>query len=302
MRNPPVLLDGRRLADTICKDLAHKVDSFQRSTIESWQNASVPRLTTILIGNNLCSKKYVQMKTAAGRRIGMSVVNIQLPEDIAADDVLERIAQQNALPSVHGILLQHPVPDRLRHRERDFFDAIHPLKDVDGLTSHSAGRLSTGAYGYQPATPKGIIRLLDAYNIPIGGKFVTIVGASNILGKPLSQLFLHQGSTVTLCHKESRPEDIRRSCLHSDIVVGACGVPHFIQPDWIREGAILIDAGYSPDKRGDIDPQAYVKSSYYTPTPGGVGPMTVVTLLSQTVEAAFRSRYDRDRGRYFYRT
>jgi methylenetetrahydrofolate dehydrogenase (NADP+)/methenyltetrahydrofolate cyclohydrolase len=188
----------------------------------------------------------------------------------------------NANKDVHGILLQHPVPDHID--ERSCFDAIDINKDVDGVTSLGFGRMSMQEEAYGSCTPFGIMRLLKEYKIPLEGKTAVVVGRSPILGKPMAMMLLNENATVTICH--SRTKNLPEIVSRADIIVGAVGIPKFIKSEWIKDNAIVIDAGYHPEKCGDIDLEDVVSRSYaYTPVPGGVGPMTINTLIMQTLES-----------------
>jgi methylenetetrahydrofolate dehydrogenase (NADP+) / methenyltetrahydrofolate cyclohydrolase len=196
---------------------------------------------------------------------------------------LAHIERLNCDPEVHGILLQHPVPSHID--ERRCFDAIGIDKDVDGVTCHGFGRMAMGADAYGSATPAGIMRLLEHYKVPIVGKHAVVVGRSPILGKPLAMMLLNAHATVTICH--SRTQNLPALVQEAEIVVGAVGRPEFIKGAWIADGAVVIDAGYHPGGVGDVELSAVIdKCAAYTPVPGGVGPMTIATLLTQTLEAA----------------
>lgn len=288
----PIILDGKSLAAKIELELAEKVREYKEGSLK-YRSLNGPSLIVFIIGDNPASKMYVRMKQRAGERIGMSVIIKEFPEDVSAEDVYKSIDAQNKLKGTHGIMIQHPVPDRLMPLERYFFDRVDPKKDVDGVTSENFGRLSLGYQtSYQPATPKGIMTLLEEYSIPIEGRTVTIVGAGPILGKPLAMLMQGAGATVAACQRQTPIETTKLLCQKADIVVGACGVPGLIKKDWVKEGVVLVDAGCSPGNIGDIVPEAREKSYAYTPIPGGVGPMTIATLLSQTVHAARWGRYN----------
>jgi methylenetetrahydrofolate dehydrogenase (NADP+)/methenyltetrahydrofolate cyclohydrolase len=185
-------------------------------------------------------------------------------------------------PNIFGILLQHPVPKQIN--ERICFDAIDQKKDVDGVTSTGFGKMSLGEKAFVSATPGGIIKLLKKYGIQIQGKKAVVIGRSAILGKPVAMLLLNENATVTICH--SRTENIEDIIRSADIVVAAIGKPEFIKANWIKDGAVIIDAGYHQGGIGDVEKSAFEKSSAYTPVPGGVGPMTIAILMSQTVESA----------------
>jgi methylenetetrahydrofolate dehydrogenase (NADP+)/methenyltetrahydrofolate cyclohydrolase len=189
---------------------------------------------------------------------------------------------------VHGILLQHPVPEQID--ERLCFDHIALEKDVDGVTSLGFGKMAMQQFAYGSATPAGIMTILKSYNIPIAGKHAVVVGRSAILGKPMAMMLLNENATVTICH--SRTENLPDFVRQADIVVGAVGKPQLIRGDWIKDGAVVIDAGYHPGAIGDIELSAIIDRCHaYTPVPGGVGPMTIATLITQTVTAA-EKHYD----------
>src|SRR5262249_9657919 len=204
-------------------------------------------------------------------RVGMESVRIELAQDTTTEELLEHIARLNHDPAVHGILLQHPVPSQIE--ERACFDAISLAKDVDGVTCHGFGGMSMGAPAYGWATPAGVMRLLQHYEIPLTGKHAVVVGRSPILGKPMAMMLLNAHATVTICH--SRTQHLPELVQQAEIVVGAVGRPEFIKGTWIADGAVVIDAGYHPGGVGDVELSAVVdKCSAYTPVPGGVGPMT----------------------------
>jgi len=274
----PLILDGKILAKSIEESLKPRVSAIIEKT-----DGRIPILATILVGDDPASATYVKMKGNACRRIGMESKKIELPTTASTEELLAAIKALNEDPGVNGILLQHPVPEQIH--ERACFDAIALEKDVDGVTSLGFGRMAMGEFAYGSATPTGIMKILDHYNIEIKGKRTVVVGRSPILGKPLAMMLLNRHATVTICH--SRTVDLPSVVREADMVVGAVGKPKFIKADWIKEGAIIIDAGYHPGGIGDVDlEEASKRSSAYTPVPGGVGPMTIVSLISQTVEAA----------------
>jgi methylenetetrahydrofolate dehydrogenase (NADP+)/methenyltetrahydrofolate cyclohydrolase len=208
---------------------------------------------------------------------------VDLGEETTTAQLLAQIDALNANPRVRGILLQHPVPQQID--ERACFDCIALEKDVDGVTSLGFGRMALGEPAYGSATPAGIMRLLRRYGIEIQGREAVVVGRSPILGKPMAMMLLAANATVTICHSRTKnlPEIVRRA----EILVGAVGRPQFIKADWIRDGAVVVDAGYHPGGVGDIELGPVIeRCSAYTPVPGGVGPMTIATLIAQTVEAA----------------
>ncbi|NMC78349.1 MAG: bifunctional methylenetetrahydrofolate dehydrogenase/methenyltetrahydrofolate cyclohydrolase FolD [Chloroflexi bacterium] len=276
-----LILDGKALSKQMESELAVRVQKIiERS------NGKVPILATILVGDDPASATYVKMKGNACNRVGMESLKVVLPQTTTTDELLAEIDRLNANPDVHGILLQHPVPSQID--ERLCFDRIKLEKDVDGVTVLGFGRMAMGEPAYGSATPAGIMRLLKHYQIELKGKHAVVVGRSPILGKPVAMMLLNEHATVTICH--SRTQDLPAVVGLADIIVGAVGKPEFIKGSWIKEGAIVVDAGYHPGNVGDIELSAVTeKCSAYTPVPGGVGPMTIATLIAQTVEAAEKS-------------
>jgi len=274
------IMDGKKVAVDTEESLINRVKSLKS------QKGYVPTLATILVGNDPASATYVKMKGNACERIGMKSMKVELNSETTTDELLEQISELNKNPQVHGILLQHPVPDQID--ERKCFDAIDIKKDVDGVTCLGFGNMSMNEKAFGSCTPQGIMRLLEAYEIEISGKHAVVVGRSPILGKPMAMMLLNKNATVTICH--SKTEDLRQQILGADIVVGAVGIPRFIKSDWIKDNAVVIDAGYHPEKCGDIGLDPLIdRVSAYTPVPGGVGPMTINTLILQTVEACENS-------------
>ncbi len=272
------VLDGKALAKQIESELAGRVEK-----IKAKSGDKTPILATILVGDDPASATYVRMKGNACKRVGMDSLKIVLPEHTTTEELLSEIDKLNANPDVHGILLQHPVPAQIN--ERRCFDRISIEKDVDGVTAHGFGRMAMKEKAYGSATPTGIMRLLEHYDVSIEGKNAVVVGRSPILGKPMAVMLLNANATVTICH--SRTQNLPEIVSRADIVVGAVGRPEFIKGAWIKEGAVVVDAGYHPGGIGDVELSAVIdKCSAYTPVPGGVGPMTIATLIAQTVEAA----------------
>lgn len=273
-----LMLDGKMLARKMEEDLAARVAELKKRN-----QGRIPVLATILVGEDPASATYVKMKGNACQRIGMESRKVLLSQSTTTEELLSEIDALNADPRVQGILLQHPVPSHID--ERKCFDRIRLEKDVDGVTSLGFGRMALGEPAYGSATPAGIMRLLDHYEIPLRGKHAVVVGRSPILGKPMAMMLLNRHATVTICHSRTQalPDLVRRA----EILVGAVGKPEFIRGDWIADGAVVIDAGYHPGGIGDIALQEIVdRCAAYTPVPGGVGPMTIATLMAQTVEAA----------------
>jgi methylenetetrahydrofolate dehydrogenase (NADP+)/methenyltetrahydrofolate cyclohydrolase len=273
-----IVLDGKSLAGRIEQQLAVRVDRIKQGTA-----GVTPTLATVLVGDDAASATYVKMKGNACRRVGMESIRVALPGDTTTEQLMAEIDSLNNNSDVHGILLQDPVPAQIDVRA--CFDRIALEKDVDGVTSLGFGRMAMQQFAYCSATPAGVMTLLDAYDIDPAGKHAVVVGRGAILGKPMAMMLLNKNATVTIGHAESEnlPDIVRQA----DIVVGAVGRPEFIRGDWIKDGAILIDAGYNEGGLGDIELQAVKARCYaYTPVPGGVGPMTIATLVSQTVAAA----------------
>lgn len=275
-----ILLDGKKVALDTEEKLKKRVETLSK------KKGFVPILATILVGDDPASATYVKMKGNACERIGMKSIKVQLPSSISTEELLNEINKLNSNKEVHGILLQHPVPEQIN--ERLCFDAIDAKKDVDGVTSLGFGKMSMGEEAFGSCTPQGIMRLLDHYDIAIEGKHAVVIGRSPILGKPMAMMLLNKNATVTICH--SRTKNLEEQVSSADIVVGAVWIPKFIQGDWIKNDAVVIDAGYHPEQCGDIDlDQVINRSLAYTPVPGGVGPMTINTLILQTVEACENS-------------
>ena len=275
-----VVLDGKLLSQSSEQDLVKRVQLIKEKT------GTIPTLATILVGQDPASTTYVRMKGNACERIGMDSLKVELPSATSTSQLLKEIFRLNQDSAVHGILLQHPVPEQIN--ERECFDAIALEKDVDGVTCLGFGNMSMGEAAYGSCTPVGIMRLLKHYDIEISGKHAVVVGRSPILGKPMAMMLLNENATVTICH--SKTQGLDKHVQKADILVGAVGIPKFIKSDWIKEDSVVIDAGYHPEKCGDIDLNKVEGKCYaYTPVPGGVGPMTINTLLMQTVEACEKS-------------
>ena len=275
-----IVLDGKKLSEKSEKDFVKRVSEIKKKT------GSTPILATILVGDNPASATYVNMKGNACRRIGMESLKIELPETTSTDELINQINVLNDNKDVHGILLRHPVPRQID--ERKCFDAIKIEKDVDGVTSLGFGKMSMQERVFGSCTPYGIMRLLDEYKIELEGKSAVVVGRSPILGKPMAMMLLNRNCTVTICH--SKTQNLKSKIGDADIIVGAVGIPKFIKGDWIKNEAVVIDAGYHPEKCGDIELESIInRCEAYTPVPGGVGPMTINTLILQTIESCEQS-------------
>lgn len=273
-----LLLDGKALAASWEEQLSQRVQSLKDKS-----GGKTPILATILVGADPASATYVKMKGNACRRIGMDSLAVEMSAETTTEQLLEKINTLNNDSNVHGILLQHPTPPQID--ERACFDAIALGKDVDGVTCLGFGRMAMGEDAYGCATPKGIMRLLEHYKVDIEGRHAVVVGRSAILGKPMAMMLLEANATVTICH--SRTQNLPELVKQADIIVGAVGKPEFIKADWVKDGAVVVDAGYHPGGVGDIELAPLVgRVSAYTPVPGGVGPMTINTLIFQSVDSA----------------
>ena len=278
------IIDGKAVAKTIRVELKERIDRmFARHGVR-------PGLAVFLVGDNAASKVYVRGKIAACKEVGIRSEQIDLPADTSQAELLRRIDALNADPSVHGILVQLPLPPHIEMRA--VLERIAMTKDVDGFHLYNVGGLITGNTIFPPATPYGVQKLLEHEGIDVEGRNVVVVGASNIVGKPLALMLMAQDATVCICHKKTR--DLTQFTLLADILVVAAGVPGLILPQMIRTGAVVIDVGINrlSDGRivGDVDFEGVrEKASYITPVPGGVGPMTVAMLLHNTVLSAERT-------------
>ena len=271
-----LILDGKNLSKITEESIKERVKNLSGNNIK-------PTLATILVGDDPASETYVKMKRNTCARVGMESIAIELPDTTTTEELLNKIESLNNDKNVHGILLQHPVPSQID--ERKCFDAISIEKDVDGVTCLGFGNMSMGIDAYGSCTPAGIIRLIEHYDLQIQGLNAVVVGRSPILGKPMAMMLLNLNATVTICH--SRTKNIEEIISNADLIVGAVGIPKFIKSQWLKKGSIVIDAGYHPEQCGDIDLDGIEKiASAYTPVPGGVGPMTINTLILQTLISA----------------
>lgn len=277
----PLILDGKTLAKSTEAELSLRVARIKEKT-----GGRTPILATILVGSDPASATYVRMKGNACRRVGMDSMKVEMSQQTTTDELLAKIDELNDNRDVHGILLQHPVPGQID--ERRCFDRIRIAKDVDGVTALGFGLMTMGERVFCSATPAAIICTLDHYEIAIEGKHAVVIGRSPILGKPVAMMLLNRNATVTICHSRTRglPDVVRTA----DIIVAAVGRPRFVQGDWVKSGAVIVDAGFHPEGCGDVDLDAAAPlSSAYTPVPGGIGPMTISMLIQQTVQAAENS-------------
>lgn len=271
------ILDGTAVSREISADVAERAANFAAA------QGRPPCLATVLIGDDPASHTYVRMKQRRAGKLGLESRRVQLPAETTTEEAVAAVRTLSDDDTVDGILVQHPAPEHVD--ELAVFEAIAPKKDVDGVTMASFAAMGLSAKGFHSCTPEGIVRLLDAYELPISGKRVCVVGRSAILGKPIGLLLLARDATVTFCH--SRTVDLAAEVAQADIVVAAVGRPELVRGEWIKPGAVVVDAGYNPGNVGDVEfSAAKARASYITPVPGGVGPMTIAVLMEQTVTAA----------------
>ena len=276
------LIDGVAIAHEVRAEWKVRADRLR-------MQGTPPGLTVIMVGENPASKVYVRNKIRASQEMGIRSEQVLYPADVSEAEVLRRIAALNADPACHGILVQLPLPPQVSVRK--VLETISPDKDVDGFHLYNVGGLVTGGTVFPPCTPYGVICLLDRTGIPIAGQNVTVVGASNIVGKPMGLMFLQREATVAICHVKTR--DLAQFTIAADILVVAAGTPNLVTAPMVRTGAVVIDVGINrlPDGRllGDVEFETVrKKASHITPVPGGVGPMTVTMLLCNTIASAER--------------
>lgn len=275
-----VILDGKAVSAKVKEEVKEEVEALKK------QGVSVG-LAVIIVGNNPASRTYVNNKKKACEAAGILSEEHALPEETTQEELLALVRELNQKDSINGILCQLPLPKELD--EEAVIAAISEKKDVDAFSAVNVGHIMIGDYSFLPCTPAGIMEILRHYNIDVAGKECVVIGRSNIVGKPMAMLLLHQNGTVTICH--SKTKNLKEVTSRADILVAAVGIPHFVTADMVKEGAVVIDVGMDRDENGklcgDVDFAAVEpKASYITPVPGGVGPMTIATLLKNTVTAA----------------
>lgn len=281
---PAKILDGLALSKLVRAQLKERVDALREKGV-------VPRLDVLVAAHDPASLAYVRMKHTWAEKAGMIGDSYAVDETWSQAQLIEKIQELNENPAVHGVLLQHPLPEHLD--ESEALLALGAEKDVDGITPQSLGRLTADLPGFRCATPLGITRILDHYRVPIHGQRAVVIGRSVILGKPMALMLLQQHATVTICH--SRTQDLPSICREADLLVAAVGRAEMVQGDWIKPGAVVVDAGYNKveGRSGDVGDvhfeSASQVASWITPVPGGVGPMTVASLLENAVTAAERT-------------
>lgn len=274
------IISGKEVGSQIKEKLKLEVEQLKQKKL-------IPKLVVVLIGNNPASRSYVKGKEKAAAEVGIGSEIIERPDSITEKALLELLEELNNDETVHGILVQLPLPKQID--EQKVIETINPKKDVDGFHPINIGRMMTGQDTFLPCTPYGIIELIKAKGIEITGKHAVVIGRSNIVGKPVGQLLLNENATVTYCH--SKTENLEAYTLDADILIAAIGREHFITKDQVKQGAVVIDVGINRTAEGkltgDVDfDSVQEKAKYITPVPGGVGPMTITMLLSNTVKAA----------------
>jgi len=281
------LLDGKKLSNLVKDNLKSRIDRLKQIGIQ-------PGLGVILVGDKVDSATYVRMKQKACERLGIHSILKKFPVDIEQDRLIEEIKEMNVNINIHGILIQLPLP---KHINTEYvLEQVNYKKDVDGFHSMNAGKLSQNRNAlFNPCTPRGCMNLLEHYEIDVKGMNAVIIGCSNLVGLPISLMLLHKRATVTICNSQTK--NTKELCQKADLIVACCGVTHLVKEDWVKEGVVIIDVGINslPDETrkrgyrlvGDVDfENIKEKASYITPVPGGVGPMTIATLMKQTVESA----------------
>ncbi len=276
-----ILLSGKTVSANTREKISKDVKDFKEKT------GMTPGLAVIIVGENEASKVYVRNKHKACMEVGMYSKVVELPESTPEDELLDLIRELNADDSIHGILVQLPLPKHIK--EQNVINAISPKKDVDAFHPENVGKIMLGEYDFLPCTPAGVMEILDYYNIDVSGKKCVIIGRSNIVGKPQALLLLERNGTVTICH--SRTKNLAEEAKQADILVVAIGKPDFVTKDMVKEGAVVIDVGINrmPDGKlhGDVAfDEVEPIASAITPVPGGVGPMTITMLLKNTLTAA----------------
>ena len=275
-----IIIDGKKVSAEVKEQVAEE-------TKELIAKGITPGLAVILVGDDPASKVYVNNKKKACELVGFKSYEYKLPANTTQEELLALVEELNNRREINGILCQLPLPKGLD--ENAVIEAISPEKDVDAFHKQNVGRIMIGDYDFLPCTPAGIMEMLKAYDISVEGKDCVVIGRSNIVGKPMSMLLLHQNGTVTICH--SRTKNLKEVTKRADILVAAVGIPKFVTADMVKDGAVVIDVGMDRDENGklcgDVDfDNVKDKCSYITPVPGGVGPMTIATLMKNTLKAA----------------
>lgn len=276
------LLEGRQIAARMLAETRERGRAIRERT------GVTPTLATVIVGDDPASRAYVRAKRARCEQAGIASVLVELPADSTTEEVVHHVRTLAHDEGVHAVLVQHPVPGGVDRRA--VFESIPVEKDVDGVSSATLGRILLGLPAFAPCTPRGILRLLDEHAYDAGSAHAIVIGRSPILGRPMASMLINRHATVTLCH--SRTRDLSALVSGADLVIAAVGKPRFVLGAWIKRGAVVVDAGYSPGANGPIGDvefdAACERAGMITPVPGGVGPMTIAVLLEQTVDAAAR--------------
>ena len=273
------IIDGKKVSAEVKAEVA-------RETALLKEQGVTPGLAVVIVGDDPASRVYVNNKKKACELVGFMSEEYALPASTTQQELLDLVEKLNNKKEINGILVQLPLPSHLD--EKQVIEAINPIKDVDAFHAVNVGKIMIGDYDFLPCTPAGVMEMLSYYNIPVEGKNCVVIGRSNIVGKPMAMLLLHKNGTVTICH--SRTRNLKDVCLGADILVAAVGIPKFVKADMVKQGAVVIDVGMDRDENGklcgDVDfENVKEKTSYITPVPGGVGPMTIATLMKNTLKA-----------------
>ncbi len=273
------IIDGKKVSAEVKAQVAKETELLKNKGI-------VPGLAVVIVGDDPASRVYVNNKKKACELVGFKSEEYALPAQTTQQELLNLVKTLNDKKDINGILVQLPLPEHLD--EKQVIEAINPIKDVDAFNAVNVGKIMIGDYDFLPCTPAGVMEMLSYYNISVSGKNCVVIGRSNIVGKPMAMLLLHQNGTVTICHSKTR--NLKEICAGADILVAAVGIPKFVKADMVKEGAVVIDVGMDRDENGklcgDVDfDDVKEKTSYITPVPGGVGPMTIATLMKNTLKA-----------------
>lgn len=273
------IIDGKKVSAQVKAQVAKETEELKKRGI-------TPGLAVVIVGDDPASRVYVNNKKKACELVGFKSEEYALPAQTLQEELLELVKKLNEKKDINGILVQLPLPKHLD--EKQVIEAINPIKDVDAFHAVNVGKIMIGDYDFLPCTPAGVMEMLSSYDIPVSGKNCVVIGRSNIVGKPMAMLLLHKNGTVTICH--SKTQNLKEICARADILVAAVGIPKFVTADMVKEGAVVIDVGMDRDENGklcgDVDfENVKEKTSYITPVPGGVGPMTIATLMKNTLKA-----------------
>lgn len=273
------IIDGKKVSADVKAQVAKETEALKQQGI-------TPGLAVVIVGDDPASRVYVNNKKKACALVGFRSEEYALPAQTTQEELLELVRKLNNKKDINGILVQLPLPGHLD--EKEVIETISPIKDVDAFHAVNVGKIMIGDYDFLPCTPAGVMEMLHAYNIKVDGENCVVIGRSNIVGKPMSMLLLHENGTVTVCH--SHTKNLKEICSQADILVAAVGIPKFVKADMVKEGAVVIDVGMDRDENGklcgDVDfEEVKDKTSYITPVPGGVGPMTIATLMKNTLKA-----------------